>query len=187
MKTRRLGWGAVVALVLLLGVGSAQAGFLVTFDSVDTTQATGILDLDIDGTLYNVTFTANSQTAFNVYGPFPGGFDFNTNAAAAAAADAVNAALDSTVAVQVGAEGSAGLNGYRIGYESESPGGLETVWFWDSGYVNSWNRALQPDSDLYNVGARVWAQFTVVPAPATMFLFGPAIFALGGRRRRRTA
>ena len=186
MKTRTTLRNAVVAMVFALGVGSAQAGFMVTFDTTDTTQATGILNLLVDGTFYNVSFTPNQQTAADVYGPFPGTFDFTTNEAAAAAADAVNDALNTSVAVQVGAEGSLGLNGYRIAFEtSPDP---STVTFWDTGFLaSSWTRASMPDGDGYNLGGRVWATFAVVPAPGAAWLLAPAIAALGGRRRRRTA
>ena len=86
----------VVGLVFLLGTASAQAGFAVTFDTVDTTQATGILNLEVDGTFYNVSFTPNAQTAADVYGPFPGTYDFKTSNAAKDAVDAVNAALNTS-------------------------------------------------------------------------------------------
>ena len=82
---------SVVALVFLLGAGAAEAA-TVNFDPADSDKAIGITNLDIDGTPYNVAFTT-STTASDVYGAFPGVFDFTTSELAEAALDAVNALL----------------------------------------------------------------------------------------------
>jgi hypothetical protein len=56
--------GAVV-MGLLLGTSMAQAEDVI-FDPNDADQATGITDLDIGGTLYNVDFISQT-TALSVY------------------------------------------------------------------------------------------------------------------------
>jgi hypothetical protein len=157
----------VVTMGLLLGTSAAQAATVI-FDPNDSTKATGIENLDIGDTFYNVAFTANSTGAFQVYGPFPGTFDFDTSQTAADAADAVNNALNINIAQTVGAEGSAGVPFYRIGFKSQSVPindvEIDLVLFLevDKGFgdLDPWVTDVDPDVDLYTLGVRVWADFT---------------------------
>jgi hypothetical protein len=153
----------VVAMGLLLGTSAAQAAN-VNFDPNDSTKATGIENLDIGGTLYNVAFTAMQTAAAEVYGPFPGTFDFDTNQTAADAAHAVNNALNINGAQTVGAEGSDGVPFYRIGFKEGSVLGIEAVIFWEAikgdGDLDPWLKNVDPDVDHYTLGVRMWADFT---------------------------
>ncbi len=78
----------LVALALLLGAGAAQA-FTVQFTGEN---ATGILNLEVGSTFYNITF--QHETAQDIYGTVSL-FDFITSEGAEEAMEAVNAALDS--------------------------------------------------------------------------------------------
>jgi hypothetical protein len=156
-------------------------GATVIFDPEDSTQAIGIKNLDIGGTLYNVAFTASGTTAAQVYDTYPGTFDFVTNSTAADAANAVNAALNDFDARTLGAKGSAGSPWYRIGFESESVEELQAVIFWESAKddplqavdTDPWVKFPNPDIDSYPAGVRIWATFT----PASPG-FLPAIYQL---------
>jgi len=87
---------------LLLGASAASAGDVV-FGSL-AGKAIGITDLDIDGTLYDVTFDEDA-TALSVYGELPGTFSLTADEAAAAAT-AMVAALNTAGAVLVGEDTS---------------------------------------------------------------------------------
>jgi len=99
------------AIVLLLVPGSGAA-FEVQFSG---SNATGILDLDVDGTAYDVTFQV--EIADDIYGAPPGTWLFD-EFAAADAIDAVNAALNTEAAVTT--VGSDNSPDYNIGYDYEN-------------------------------------------------------------------
>jgi len=108
-----------VAVGLLLAASTAQAEDVI-FDPSDPNKATGITDLDVGGTLYDVAFNLQAF-AFEIYGAFPGNFPiFNTAQEAGDARDAVDAALNSAGALSLGEDGLAGVeaNGFNIGFES---------------------------------------------------------------------
>jgi hypothetical protein len=165
----------VITMGLLLGASAAQAA-TVNFDPNNSTHATGIENLDIGGTPYNVAFTATETVAEQIYGPFPGSFDFTNSAAANEAANAVNIELNQAGAQTVGAGGSAGLPFYRIGYDSETVGeNIPVVIFWEAakgdGDLDPWVTNIDPDGDSYNFGKRMWADFTLAgptPDPVTI-------------------
>ena len=110
----------VVAMGLLLGAGAASATEVVFGDPGAPNKATGILDLNIDGTLYDVTFNS-LVIAAEIYGPYPGEFPFfNRRVAAGAARDAVNVALLEAGATAVGDEATdAGSTIFNIGFKSK--------------------------------------------------------------------
>jgi hypothetical protein len=109
---RRSAMSSAVALILVLGSGAAQA-FEVQFEG---SNATGILNLDINGTMYDVTFEFNS--AASIYGLPPGAFDMADELEAGDAVDAVNGALNTENQVQtVGPDTS---RAYDIGYDFEN-------------------------------------------------------------------
>jgi hypothetical protein len=94
----------VFAIGLLLGTSAVQAANVI-FDSSDSTKAIGIENLEIIGKHYNVTFTPPSTAAFQVYGSFPGTYDFDTSSEALEAVQAVNDALNINGAQTVGVAG----------------------------------------------------------------------------------
>jgi hypothetical protein len=174
----------VFTMGLLLGASTAQAA-TVNFDPNNSTQATGIDNLDIGGTLYNVVFTATETVAEQIYGPFPGTFDFTNSAAANEAANAVNIELNQAGAQTVGAGGSAGLPFYRIGYDSETVGeNIPVVIFWEAakgdGDLDPWVTNIDPDGDSYNFGKRMWADFTLAGPPADPVTIGGTVTGFEG-------
>jgi hypothetical protein len=164
----------VITMGLLLGTSAAQEAEVI-FDPNDTDRATGITNLVVDGTPYNVTFTAYT-TAAAIYSEFPGVFDFITIDSAAAALDAVNAELIEQGADGVGADSSEFDGFYRIGFASEQEGEVQSVTFWEGiNNTGSWVRVVDPDIDAYNLGERVWADFTLVepgPEPESVLIGG---------------
>ena len=180
----------VVALVLLLGAGAAQA--FVIRDPANNTRATGISNLDVNGTPYNVAFSEPLE-AGSFYDVPPGTFDFTTSEAAEAAVAAAVAELNSAGMVDtVGHAGGADFPSNHVfdvawNSEGEFPGITvnifgatslvpETPFTWvDSG--PSLTTAVDP---------HVWARFTVVPEPGTAALLGLGLGGLGivGRKRR---
>ena len=194
MKTRLAWRNGVVAMVFALGMGSAQAGFEVIFDPNDATKAIGIMNLAVvdEPVPFDVLFTP-STTASNIYGDFDlmgNNYDFSTNAAAQNAVFAAVNALNFADAETIGTTMTVGSLLFRVPFESIAVGEVEAVLYWEglreAVPPGPWLPALMIDGDAYFLGERVWARFTVVPAPATVWLLAPAIAALGGRRRRRT-
>ena len=162
----------VVALGLVLGTSAAQAAEEVIFDQNDNTRAVEIRDLDINGTLYNVTFSNTNTTAAEVYGPFPGTFDFDTVEGAEDAVIAMIPALQNNGALTVGVEGSGEAPFFRVGFGSDTIlGGIQAVAFWEGGrgdgdlQTEPWLKAPDPDADSYPLGVRLWALFTLASEP----------------------
>jgi hypothetical protein len=169
-----------VAVGLLLGAGAVQA---VTVDTSDGgTNATGIRDFELNGTVYNVEFLR--ATGDDLY--FPSGFEFTTSDTAVAAVNAVNDVLNTTSVSTVGQPSDVKLGFFNIGYAFDG-GGTE---FAASEYLVGLNEWL--NGGLNDVGTFVestYADFTVVPVPAAVWLFASGLAALGAvtRRRRMTA
>jgi hypothetical protein len=163
---------------LLLGTSVAQEAEVI-FDPNESDRAIGITNLVVDGTPYNVTFTTFTAAAA-VYGEFPGVFDFITIDSAAAALDAVNAELIEEGADGVGADASEFDGFYRIGFASELEGEIQSVKFWEgTNNTGSWVSAPDPDIDAYNLGERVWADFTVA-SEADPVAIGGSVTGLKG-------
>ena len=95
----------VLTMGLLPSTSEAQEAPEVIFDPANSQKATGINNLNIGGTLYNVAFTT-LHFANEVYGPYPGVYDFTTIDSAGAAVDTVDLALTAAGATSVGAEGT---------------------------------------------------------------------------------
>ena len=157
------------------------------FDQNDNTRAVEIRDLDINGTLYNVTFSNTNTTAAQVYGPFPGTFDFNTEDGAENAVIAVNAALNTAGALTVGVAGGTELNFYRVGYKSGTIlDGVQVVLLWEGtrgdGDIEAepWFRPDQPDGDSYWGGTRQWAKFTLAGEAPDEVTIGGTVTGLVG-------
>jgi len=110
----------VVTMGLLLGASAAQAQV-----SLEGDTATGIQNLDVGGTLYNVAFL--STTATDLYGPAPNPiFDFPGDSSAYDALESVNAALNASIAERVGPSSDEGSRFYNIGWQMRDDVSIDT-------------------------------------------------------------
>jgi hypothetical protein len=170
-------------------LGSAAQAAVVKDDQV----ATGIKNLGVDGTLYNVEFKNTSWSG--VYGD-PPTFDFDSVDSSAAAVDAVNAALNADGASLVGESSTEGAPAFMIGFGSFESSIEGEIVLWQAGAYST----PDPDawiSDLANnpfAGSAtdnqplMWADFRPVPVPAAVWLFGSGLVGLVGvARRKKTA
>ena len=152
---------SAVAIGLLLVTSLAQAGTVV-FDPTDPTKATGITDLDIGGTIYNVDFISLT-TAVSLYGEAPGVYDFSDNPTAAAAVDAVNAALNAANANTVGSAGQPGTPIFDVGFNFVPIGQIKAVQVWEgaigSETAGTWIRPTDSDLLSYTFDERTYADF----------------------------
>ena len=172
---------------LLLGSGAAQA-VTVQIDGSGT-NATGILGLNVlvEGVgpvLYNVSFV--KDTGFNVYDD-PPPFDFvGDNSPLSARAAVMDALNDESAVETVGPGGGLGStsDSFLIGVEKTPLFGV-IVSLVGEFSNNTWDAggfaALGPDE----VG--FYADFTVVPVPAAVWLFGSGLLGLIGIARRKKA
>ena len=180
--------GALVALALLLGAGAAQS-FTVQFTGEN---ATGILNLEVGDTFYNITFRL--ETAQDIYGTSPV-FDFTTSEGAEAAMGAVNAALNTEPDVM--SVGPAYSIVYEVPFEFLGDiAGIDFVSvreavFIDTASINlgtpAWLQRTDPQARPYEA-RKTYANFTVVPEPHTALLMGLGLAGLtvaGGPRRER--
>ena len=188
------------ALIVLLGAGAAQAVPTVLFeDAADPNKATGILNLEVAGgdpRGYNVTFDP-AAFANEIYGEFPGDLvqlpEFFTFEGTSAAADAVNAALNTAprLVETIGETGLPGAPGHNIGvvtFVLNPPlvDPVESIAVIRSAVEGTDWVNLNEDFLTYNFDERPWAVFTVVPEPSTALLMGLGLFGLAvhGTRRR---
>jgi len=142
----------LVFLTMWLSVGSAVAQD-VDWHSNDATRATGIRNLVIDGQRYDVEFRVQT-TASEIYGSYPGVFDFPADAATAeAVVDAINLALNDAGATAIGQEGFPDFDGaaFNVGYGSFilPIGDIETV--------EVWRGVTENDVDWIGLGANEWS------------------------------
>ena len=167
----------------LLCTGLAAHAFTVDLDG---TNATGIRNLDIGGTFYDVTFEfAQANTAPIACGsavPCDAFFVSDDGSAAQAAVTAINAALNPTVAITVG---STAKTSYFVPYDKQA-GTPENLPSWQGIFVaNAW-QALDAGGGLDGTDVIELARFSpaVVPVPPAAWLFGSALGVLGWIRRR---
>ena len=182
---------ALVAIMMfLLAAGAAQAQTVI-FDTQtpDPTKAIGIDGLAVDGTTYDVDFTnrTNPQAA---YSDFPGVLDFNDEASAAAAHDAVDSALNGSVAATVGVPFNDGQPRYVVGYGTEDTPPNGTLLHLTSDFGGSWMRIDSPNPEFmpWKVlfpANKAFALFTPVPEPGATLLMAAALATLGVIRRWR--
>jgi len=181
----------VATMIFLLGAGAAQTQTVI-FDTQtpDPTKAIGIDGLVVDGSTYDVDFTARANPQ-GVYNDFPGELDFNDEASAAAAHDAVDSALNgSPAATTVGAPFNVGRPLYVVGYGTEETGPNGALFHLTSQFEESWQRINSPNPELMPWKAvetqkKVFSLFTPVPEPSTTLSMVAALATLGVVRRWR--
>lgn len=173
--------GSMCAVLLVFGpAGSVNAAPVVLLDGL---TATGIQNLQIGSTLYNVSFV--ETTPEDLYGTFPNtNFPFDLRESGSANY-AVRDALNGSIATSVGPDSSSSDINYMFAFFAEEPprGGvtyLERLGFYDFGTAD-WDTSLTTSGDT-NMG--IYADFQVVPIPAAVWLLGGGLIGLLGIRRR---
>jgi len=176
MKSRKM----LLAFALTVLVFFPMSGLAAPTVDVVGDTATHIWNLDVDGTLFNVAFLFIS--ANDLYGN-PPGFDFNSEDAVDANV-AVRGALNTYSDVQYVGSSNAPQDRdseYAIGNDVE-PGFVVVA---RSKYDPSSNQWVNEFPLQYPEGAeKMYADFTVVPVPAAVWLLGGGLVGLFGLRRR---
>lgn len=150
---------SAVVLLLVPGSGAAQT----TEVHFDGSNATGITNLNVGGTFYDVMFLYD--TAENIYGAEPGVYDFSDEPSAEAARDAVTAALNTEpTVVTAGPNTSIEIN-IPFGFENDFATVEQS--FYLSGPGN-WINPTDPDIRIFQ-NPNTYAKFgAATPAePAT--------------------
>jgi hypothetical protein len=150
----------VVATGLLLGSGMASAETVVE-TGPGSGIATGILDLDVGGTLYNVEFVANT-TANGLYG---GVYDFNGASDASDAIDAIIIALNAATISLVGPNVTDAEAEFRIGFLTLGTDVRTQVSRYSPPWTNDGSEIAGGNSF-----SATYADFTVVPEPTMEIL-----------------
>ena len=169
-------------------------------------QLVGVNDLDLNGSLYNVTFRASTCIAIWSGCDADADLDFQTSADALAAVNALAAAIDGSsyddspvliagitetflgrifVPYEVGNTINGGPRRFLqvarlLNFQTGNFPADQT----DTGATNF------SDNDYGSLGGGVWAQYdeiTTVPVPAAVWLFGSAMLGLMGMARRKKA
>lgn len=171
----------IPTLALLLAGVSAQA-FTVDLDG---TNATGVRDLDIGGTAYDVVFDfASADTAPVACGAaMPCDVFFGDQTAAVDAVAAINHALNNAISVNVPAQ-SVGSSVSTVYYVPYAASAQDVEVRQGDGTVGEWGQigsSLDADTDIIE-----YARFSpaVIPIPPAAWLFGSALGILGWVRRQ---
>ena len=180
---RALAAGAV-AMSFLLGASTANAVTIVLTTGDNDEIGRGILNLDVNGATYNVDF--NSGTANSIYGTAPRTYAFGNVSEAQAANDAIVAALNAHLLSEITLVGGAISNSgqYNIGYADNSD--VDVV-------IGNYNDPTAGDWGNLGTGTvsattkLVYAEFSPVPVPAAVWLFGSGLLGLIGVARRKKA
>jgi hypothetical protein len=173
--------------IALLGASAAQA--LVIRDIDDPTIASGIINLDIGGTLYDVTWPGPIE-AVNVYGELPGVFAFTTFESAQTAVNAIAIDLNAAGGIHsVGAFSGVANQFFNLVFATQGSG-LTSVGFLARSFAagDVWTLDGEQDQAFYLADSRVYASIVpaVIPVPAAVWLFGSALGLLGWMRRKKT-
>ena len=177
--TRRYLAGLISTACLLLTTAAIAA----TVRTNDLGDVIAVDNLDVGGTLYNVTF--NRDTSLGNYGD-PPVFTFNGETAVLEAVDALNGALNGEDPIPVWVaetENDRASRVFRVGFGLDSEDGFVRFASVDSVGMTGWdfsrfNDVGDDDAPLF------WGNFQVVPVPAALWLFGSALGLLGWIRRR---
>jgi hypothetical protein len=171
----RMALAGMVVLVLLLGVSTAQAATVIR-DATLTNSAVAILALEVDGVYYDVEFL--NASAIEIYGDYPGTYDFSTYTTVTNAAEEVNVALRGAGGITE--VGEAGITSHKIGFDFRAAGDVKFVIVQrtrsDSG---AWSMLASSEENLYG-DTTMFADFEVVPEPSitALLLIGLAAFRL---------
>jgi hypothetical protein len=124
---REINMRQVLGGILLFAIGSVQAATV----QLDGTRAMGIIELDVNGTLYDVTWEIDSYTDLESGGAFPFLGDF---AGANASVDAINLALEVAGAEGIGSVSNGlAFTNYAVPFEAagsnvnSKSGGLQSL------------------------------------------------------------
>jgi len=152
-----------LAILTAIGLSTAAAHATPTVVLDFGEFATEVENLDVDGTLYNVTFADAIDHTFQ--GNPSGALD---------AANGLNDALNGSAAINVEDPGFFTANGFTVADDSSGDG--PTVGD-PPATVGTWS------VNIFGAG-QPYAQFAAVPEPATLALFSASLFGLGAIRRR---
>ena len=179
---RKIARLSMVALTLAATATPAAAGVLL----FDGGKVTGITGLDVGGAAYDVTFRSGTFTSV-----FGSALDFTTDATAATARNAVNGALNANgtpapfLALTDPTDNVDALsNSYYVPFNSNVTIVRSVAAFYAGNLYGGVGGtvAFSPGTQ-----TAVWADFTVVPLPGALLLFGSALAGLGLCARRRMA
>lgn len=174
MKVR---FSTYLGLFVALSIAPAAWGATVQLDG---TTATDIFGLDVNGTIYDVSFEVDSFNNLNVDNNFPFLGDVN---AAGDAVDAIVAELNSAGALFAGESASLDDINFYVPYGLVS-GNSQNAWGkWEVNQGSMWVN-LGPIQWNANTSNLVYATFSVVPVPGAVWLFGSALGLLGWLRRK---
>ena len=159
----------------------------------DDSRAIAVTDVTFAGgdpRGYNVILTGPTE-AFNVYGEFgEEDLPFDNFDTALAAVTAVSQQLTDAGGIEFVGNLSAPVSNefFNLVYRTEQDGLIVTGFlaraFADQD-SDGWFADPQSDQALYNLDSRVYADFSVVPVPAAVWLFGSALVGLVGIAYRR--
>jgi hypothetical protein len=171
--------GAILALV--------NTGVFAATVLVNGSTATAVLNLDVAGVFYDVTFEHVSGTVNPITGFGPGDIFAGNAGASQQAVNAINQALEGAGLARVGAGTSgSGANTYVVPYQfGQGCQDFCAYRGFNSGNPN-W---LTLDSDVDELADIEFARFTVsvaaVPVPPALYLFASGLAMLGAARKRR--
>lgn len=170
--------GVLATLLMASGGWGATVETISCPVNSSLTCATRITDLVVDGVTYNVDFVRDSFDNLNSGSNFP---FVNDATNGAAARDAITLALNGTSATRID-YGDVDINDFFVPYQVNA-----SVWSY-TGYCVSddcWGEDSGP-VDPANNKIR-YATFSVVPIPASAWLFGSALLGLGAIKRKKVA